>query len=380
LGLFKEAVQFGNIGLKYADRNEGGIYDARAKLLFHNYIYHWSLPYYKGIDPVSKAIKAYWDAGAVELVHIETLPYLHIYFCTGLRLGPLMTDMRRFTRLMKDYNQMHSLESSLPFFQLISNLMGKSTDPTVLSGEFMDEERKFQVWTRDRNEKALQKLRFHKMILAYEFGKYELAWKLSQELWSPQVEGPDVWVPYRYFYEGLIAFAEFQRSGKGKYLRHGKSVLKRMEKWLQKGVLNCHHMRLLLYAEYLVATSASVDDVQVAYDSAISRAARAGFMNTQALANERAGMFFVQRRDMSWATTYLVRARDLYNDWGATAKAEHVSQTFRGILEVDQSESADLFGRSTDFRARTRLDLITAAHYDSLRISRISFGQLNACK
>ena len=368
LGEFEDALRFGTIGLKYAERGQGGIHDARARLLFHTYIHHWKFPYYKGVDPLSKAVKAYWDAGAVELVHIETLPYLSIYFCCGLRLGPLYADMQRFARLMKDYQQMHSLENCLPYFQMIANLMGMSDDPLVFTGEFMNETVDMKMWRQCKNERALQKLYFHRMMLAYYFGDVGVAWDMCQLLWSPRVEGPGLWLPYRHFFHGLTAFGKFQATQKRKFYRIGVSVIKQMKKWIHKGVVNCLHMLLLLLAEHLASESSDVTDVRSAYDDAIVSAAKLGFVSTQAMGNERAGAYCLAKGDTVWAATYLKRSCSLYKQWGATAKARHILQKYSSILDAS-SQSFELTPGG-DLRARTQLDHMTTELHESLRMNR----------
>lgn len=56
------------------------------------------------------------------------------------------------------------------------------------------------------------------------------------------------------------------------------------------------------------------------YDSAIAASRRTGFTNTAAIANERAALYFLDIRDVEWASLYMTSACDLYNNWGATGK------------------------------------------------------------
>jgi hypothetical protein len=57
------------------------------------------------------------------------------------------------------------------------------------------------------------------------------------------------------------------------------------------------------------------------YDTAIKAVADAGFVNMEALANERAAFVFCKDNDQSRAEQYFSRALELNkNEWGATAK------------------------------------------------------------
>jgi len=76
-----------------------------------------------------------------------------------------------------------------------------------------------------------------------------------------------------------------------------------------------------------------------AYDLAISAATRSGLLRDAAIANERAGIWFDSLNDGYWAESYLSKARMLYYEWVATAKAERLSRHCRFDIE---SRSAEL--------------------------------------
>mmetsp|Transcript_10194 Transcript_10194/g.14859 ORF Transcript_10194/g.14859 Transcript_10194/m.14859 type:complete len:175 (+) Transcript_10194:3301-3825(+) len=65
-------------------------------------------------------------------------------------------------------------------------------------------------------------------------------------------------------------------------------------------------------------------------------AGRSGFVHDQALANERAGIFFLETNDEFWASFYLSRARDLYRDWGAQAKVDSMNGMYDSLLSSSE--------------------------------------------
>jgi len=230
----------------------------------------------------------------------------------------------------------------------------------------MNQEQSTQDWTRGNNEMALQQIYFHKCMLAYYFGDLELAGKMSAKMWSSYVEGPDVWVPYRFFFQGLTAISLANNTKLERYRRQGNRIIRRMEQWVQNGVVNCHHMLKLLRAEQLAGSSkAKTDAVGRAFDNAISAAGRLGFLHNQALANERAGIYFLGKQERTRAATYLVRARALYDEWGARAKVEHISFKFRDVLDTS-SERTRVSG---SVKAKQRLSTISKDVFKPLRMS-----------
>jgi predicted ATPase len=192
VGCFDEADRFGKLGLMIAAQGKGGYHDTRAVLFYHLEIYHWKLPYHEGLMPTSNALRTLWDQGAIEYVFLHATTYLGIYFCCGLRLEPLQRDILKYVDLLRDYGSRLSFETHAPFFQMISNLMGNSNETTVLSGEFMNEDDSVQKWSRTGNDTALQRMYFHRIMLAYYFNDLELAGQMFEKMSSPCNECPDL--------------------------------------------------------------------------------------------------------------------------------------------------------------------------------------------
>jgi predicted ATPase len=192
VGWLDEAHRFGRLGLKIADQGKGGHHDTRAVLVYYLQIYHWRLPYHDGLTPTSNALRSLWDRGSIEYVFSDTVTYLRIYFCCGLSLKPLQSDIQTFVDLLRDYGNALYFGNHIPFFQMISNLMGTSNQTFELSGEFMNQSDSIRQWSKSGNEMALQQIYFHRMMLAYFFNDLELAGQMSQKMWSPNNEGPDV--------------------------------------------------------------------------------------------------------------------------------------------------------------------------------------------
>jgi predicted ATPase len=189
VGNFDEALRFGRLGLTAAEQGKGGHRDTRAVLVYYLQIYHWKLPYQEGLTPTSNALRALWDCGSIEYVFSDTVTYLRIYFCCGLCLKPLQTDIQKFVDILKDYGNSLYFANHVPFFQMVSNLMGTSNHMFVLSGEFMNQDDSVREWSKTGNEMALQQIYFHRMILAYIFNDLELAGQMSRKMCTA---GPDV--------------------------------------------------------------------------------------------------------------------------------------------------------------------------------------------
>ena len=87
---------------------------------------------------------------------------------------------------------------------------------------------------------------------------------------------------------------------------------------------NFRHKLRLLEAENLYHLCNDRDAAAVAYEDAINLAGERGFINDQALACERAGVFYSELGDSSTASQHFHNAHTYYLAWGAANKAKDV--------------------------------------------------------
>jgi hypothetical protein len=327
MGNFEEAYRFGQIGLHYAHQGRGGKHDGRAIGLYHFFIDHWRRPIHESLEPCVHVLVKHWELGDIESVLSDTGVYLQMYYCTGLPLEPLSLDISKYATLLLDYGHLTSLSNLVCFFQMVANLMGRSVDPLVLTGEYMDQEERLTEWKRTKNQFAVYSYSFFHMMFAYIFGDFELAGVMAERMGNNlYLEIPSPLVAYRVLFRGLTSFARYTSSRKRRHFGMGNASIKQLEKWTKDGVINCRHMLLLLEAEKLaVLGTANPKKVQVAYDKVIAVTARLGFLHSHAIALERLGVYFLAREDnMGFASNYLGRAHDAYKSWGADGKVKQL--------------------------------------------------------
>jgi hypothetical protein len=354
LGETDTAYRFGKLALQIVEEGTPSGQNARATGMTYFSVWHWKKPYHDCLGPFLRAYKMALDTGAIEDLCFSIMAYCTVYYLCGLQLDPFEKDMRRFAEVMEDYGQTYFLAIYKTQVQFILNLMGQSDDPTILSGEAMDQEECLQMWTKDPKSRALQFLRLNRMILAYFFDDLPLADKMASELCPPIKFGRGVWLAPRFLFEGLIAFGLVKSTRhRRRYQRRGLRFLHKLEIFVRSGNVNCHHMMLLLRAELASLDNGVSREVQAAYDKAIRAAGRMGFTHHQAVGNELAGVYFLEQgKDRAWASTYLSRARELFDQWGAKAKVQHMDKKYKELVV----RSNGLLLRSRSLSARTRFE------------------------
>lgn len=347
---FSVAFRFGKIGLHIAKSEDH--YLTQSMLLFHGYVSHWQLPCHHSLGPLSRFIKHALDGRATEYI----AAYLNFSFCSGRRLDYLANDIRKYTEELEDYKDNKTYEIHAPLFQAVSILTGITPMRQVrLNGEYMNEE---DLMRNAMSTMAVHRIYLFKLLLACIFGDFLLADELLPKmalLANTQPPGP-ILVPW-YFLTGLAAFAlarsKESRHYRRNYQRKGRTVLRCLRNWKEKGVVNTQHLLLALEAEDLALSSCTprassssssslvcptatkVEDVLKVFDAAIAAASALSkiyYLHDRALANERAAVFCIEQNLMSTASVYMTRAHDLYREWGASAKVIQLQQKYPILL------------------------------------------------
>jgi tetratricopeptide (TPR) repeat protein len=367
-GDFDIAYRYAKLAMQMANEGKDAVLDARTASICYFYIVHWKKPYQDCIEPVLRALKSAMENGDVAYTFYLIVGYTDIYFQTGLRLDPLEQDNKRYMEVLDDYGQGYFLTIYRPCVQLVLNLMGKSDNPLVLTGAAMNEEECLVAWRKTKNVQAEQRFYVCRMFLAYYFDDLPTAEKMSSKLVGPMEFGYTPWIAPRTMMQGMIAFALFKSTRRRRYRRRGLASMRKIESFLRGGNVNCHHMLLLLRAEHATIDGRKRDDVQHAFGEAIIVSGRLGFLQNQALGNERAGVYFLEQKDTVWAATYLTRAYELYSQWGARAKALQLKDKFKHLIDTKSNRE---FSSSRSFKARTRLD--------DMGSSSVSLSDINVC-
>lgn len=342
LGEVTEAVRFGRLAVQMAEMARDPIGDGRAMLNAATFCLHWKMPYHTCLKYSLEANKLFSKAGACEELFFSCFCYAILYFSCGLHLRPLQEDIRETMEMLTDYSQHFHFSILQPLAQLVLNLRGENANPLILTGEYMDQDDCVSEWTGLGHERALNQCHYSRMYLAYMFNDYDLAGAVSEKLMPFKRLGPVCWLPPRLLFEGLVAFALAQKgSSKRRNLRHGRSLLAKLEDYVRQGNVNCHHMLMLLRAELVAVTGANP---KKDYDLAISAAGRLGFLQMQALANERAGIFFLDHPESEHAEIYISRALDLYSQWGAIAKVKQMKRRYSHVIDQSSLGLSPLHG------------------------------------
>jgi len=178
----REIHMFGKVAMSILQRCDARDCLARVYLIVWGHINVW-------MEPVQASLEMYLYAHEVGLVmgdvwhacqngHYYTAEAL---FQSGIDLNQLLEEANVFGGKMKEHGLRMALVSLLPLQQAMSNLMGRSRDPTELTGEVMNQEEFLKVAHDKGSIQAILLVNSLRLWLAVFFHKHELAGTIIEQ-------------------------------------------------------------------------------------------------------------------------------------------------------------------------------------------------------
>ena len=261
-------------------------------------------------------------------------------FC-GKSLDELESEMRINIRELKTYKH-YMLQVNLLLFETVLNLRGPATndssedDPTMLNGEGMDQSTLLAEFSDRPMHRVIRLFYYCRMYLAYLFRQYDTAAELVASYRSLAKDlfflskMDTIYDTYETFYRGLIAFAVLRQGdyveeeAQQKWRDIATASMDQMKTGSEEGSeWNFRNKYELLSAED-AALRGDSENASEAYEAAIAKAEEYNFINEQALACERYGLYLYEIGSDSEGKDKLEKALSLYGSWGAGRKVQDV--------------------------------------------------------
>ncbi len=243
------------------------------------------------------------------------------YFA-GVHLGSIVEELEVYRSVCKQYKQLSVVAQVEMHLQFCLNLMGKSRNAVVLTGDAMTEQ-DVMVATQATNPQYFAWLHVLKLTLAVYMNDLSVAQNMSCRLKHLAFNTMTrCHVAAFLFVDGMTAAMSSVSSQQEK--KRAANLVVKLKRFAEHAPANYLHRLYLVEAE--MATSAGrYDEAFVKYQQSIALAAQHKLIHEQALACERACYALQKWQRPMEAQEYLRRARSLYDEWGAKAKSDQLS-------------------------------------------------------
>ncbi|MCT7984274.1 trifunctional serine/threonine-protein kinase/ATP-binding protein/sensor histidine kinase [Laspinema sp. A4] len=277
---------------------------------------------------------------ALEVGNLEFAGYNAQTFCLnalscGQPLGILERDARAYSNGLLPLNQFTAANWCRIYWQTILNLTEGVEDPTVLSGEALQEPDFLAKACEEQDLNGLYFFYFHKLMLSYLFDEIDRAKQFSLEAQKSLIAtAQTIGGPLFYFYDSLTDLSTLNPGSD-----EATEAFKRVEKnqtqlkayWAHYAPMNHQHKVDLVEAEKCRVLGQKAEAIEL-YDKAIAGAKENEYIQEEALANELAAKFYLNWGKEKIAATYMMDAYYCYARWGAKAKTDQLEQTYPQLL------------------------------------------------
>lgn len=323
--MFKLGYRYGKLALSIIERFQANEYAAKVYGTVYGCINNATEPIQSLLPPLMKAMELGLTVGDTEYAMQCAHKCETIGFASGKALPLLIEEMKMHSKQMLGCKQNSIDILSKPVRQAALNLLGKSADPIKLVGEEMTEHDYLD--SGGSSALLLFFVSSHRMWLEYMFGEYQLAWETAgnnKEIGEPKSARAIFGVGcHNCLFLCLTAIALAREECESKYTATIKSMFSQMEVWAEASHWNFQNKLELMKAEYAYLKNDFVM-AEKCYQISIDLAIKHHFVHEQAIALERAGLFYLQNGENNRATEHFVLAHDCYCQWGAEAKASHI--------------------------------------------------------
>jgi len=365
--------QFGKLAVKLVEQFNAIELQAKINLHFNIFIRHWKEHIKETRKPLLEAFKSGLETGDIEYACYSAWGYYNNHFWSGEHLEYIAHTQAHYIELILKYKQYMLSEHSKAWHQLVLNLVDESADKGLLIGKSFDENKTLPILKKAHNNAAISYIYLFKLILLYLFKNNakgveiaELTEKYKESL------GALIHSSEHNFYYSLALLAHYPTTTKTEqkqYLKKVASHQKQMKTWAHHAPMNFQHKYELVEAEKARVLGQNETAITY-YERAIKGAKENGYIQEEALANERAAEFYLVLDREKVAKTYMTEAYYCYIRWGAVAKVRDLEETYPHLISRTQhSETISLDPTSTTTSNRTTTS--TSDHSTSLDLATI---------
>ena len=351
---FEEGLAFGQLAADLVEKYPSPGMATKVWNMHCAWIRHWKEPVGDLIAPLKEYHRIGLRAGEIEWCLYCLGNQTLLLWGVGRPLADYLAEAGPCVRLCENKGQEVTFLICSIYAQAAVNLRGGTDRPLLLEGEWFSEAEMLPAL--EGNAMVLSFFGVAKLTLSILFDRPEEAYKLAGELLVVRPGLVTHYLNTKISFYGALACIAARADGEKETARRERlaGFERELRLWAGQAPMNFRHQLDLVLAEKARADGESWEAVRH-YGKAIARARENRFLHDEALANELCGRFWLDNGDQRLATVYIQEARQLYKQWGATAKVTHLERKHPQLFEAD-GRPQDASGPTTAILAPARID------------------------
>ncbi|HEX5802850.1 MAG TPA: response regulator, partial [Azospira sp.] len=334
-GEFNDGYEFAKLAIRLTDRFPDNGLKCRASLIMVSFVNHWVRHVGDSDLYLQPGIDAGLEAGEHQFVCYLLMwgkTINQMYRGVGLeRQLKQIDESLQFTRKVKNHL---ATDSILGARAVVANLLGQTAHASSFDTETLTEA-DFLAGCAEHNSHS--SLCFYHTVRAwalYLHGNYLAARdSIEHAVKNYKFIASYVTEADLRFLHSLILIALDDQMPRPAIIAEVDANQEMLRNWARFCPENFRHKHDLIEAER-ARIEHRVGEAVAAYDKAIERAGNGGFVHDEALANELAGRFWLERGKTEFAASHLRRAYRCYQVWGARRKQELLIEQYAEVFNA----------------------------------------------
>jgi predicted ATPase len=331
-GEYDKGYRFGLLAINLNKKFNDKLFKTLVLHSFGQFINHWSSHIKSSITILAEAIDTSLETGDKNFASYAAYVRFLLQIFTGEKLYSLVKESTQyFISLNKFYNWIGNFTNVI--IHCCLNLQGKTQDRLSLnSNEFNEDD-------YDKQTAKIPIMNYYyktlKLFILFIYGSYNDAFKLVLEiLKNISIFSTRYILTEVYFYYAMCItqlFQEFTDEERLFYCSELDDCISKMKTWEGNCPENFLHKYMLMSAEKARIEGSDLKAMEL-YDRAVDLAKQNEFLNNEAMANELAGAYYLNKGRHKIAKIYMTEASYLYNQWGATQKVRDLEERYPDLL------------------------------------------------
>jgi PAS domain S-box-containing protein len=329
------ADKFGKLALTLADKTDCPAIKSMTYYVVGAFINHGKAHIKDSLNLLQTGYQAGLESGNSEFLGYNIREICHYLYLISDELLAVEQKLDYIPQVLANLKQERTLYSYQTIWQSVQNWLDKSNNPCILVGEAGDENKLLPILNEANELEGLFHLYLRKLILCCGFGDFEQAVEIATKTRKYLAGGISFCsVPFFYYYDSLAILATLKQdsSDTKNLLQQVSENQNILHKWAQHAPMNYQHKYDLIEAEKYRFFGQKYQAMEF-YDLAISGALENGYIQDTALANERAGEFYLALGKSKIAPAYIWEAYNSYMRWGAKAKIKQLEKRYLRIIK-----------------------------------------------
>ncbi|MCT7982948.1 AAA family ATPase [Laspinema sp. A4] len=363
------AYEFGQLSMRVLNQFNAPELKAKVNVLYNAFIKKYKFPAILSLQPLEDNIQTGLDTGDIEYGFYSALHHVNFMFFLGESLDVVQQKQGQYLEKMEQLKLEFHMTYAQIWRQMVLNLQGESSEPCALVGSSFNEREIWGIWIEQNQVMLLFIASFCKTFLGYLFEDYSQAVQSGElaEKYGKKGSALPYWSEHNFYYSlSLLAHCDrLDKRARQTTLRKVTEHQKQMQLWAKFSPTNFRHKYDLVEAEKARVKGQTLLAMEY-YDRAIQGAKKYRYIQEEAIAYERAALFYSHLGRDEIAQTYLKKAHYSYGRWGATAKLKALEAKYpMGMVQSTPLDEYAHFGQITSTSTSTS----TSAHNRGLDLA-----------